>query len=107
MSFELDMKVAVAMGWTEIFESSISNDRAFGRPPSGGLCGLVPAFSTDIGDAFTLVEEMTQNGPPDFGIWTEYGLWICQVGSDENYVCADGQTASEAICLAYLEWKTN
>lgn len=109
---ELDAAVATKiMGWTQV--ENTRHMGLVGYPPNAladmkrGIRTDVPNYSTNIADAWTVVERMRELG------------WICEVGNDsespdewsadftrdpyiENHVWSYSATAPLAICRAAL-----
>lgn len=68
----------------------------------------IPAYSTDLGAAFTIVDRLHTLGLDDFNLDSDGTTWSCFI-SDFNMEAggqngqADAPTPSLAICLAALK----
>lgn len=67
----------------------------------GGAAVLVPKYSTDLNDAFKLLEQLPLG---EVGLETD-GSWFC-VGLDDARIFPDenATTPALAICWAWLAW---
>lgn len=104
----LNVRVAEALGWTEIqYAHSVG---AYGRRPdrSGGLDGhgieAVPCYDTDWSASGPLIDKYKLE------LWTnhQYGNWSASVGIespgwDSAMIAATGETALKAACVCILE----
>lgn len=115
---ELDRRVAVALGWQEIIAERHGEEvQYYGYPPGDPPAGrhythnyALPRYSADLNRAFECVDFMAE----------KYGLRSCngfhlhrkdEEGREPYFYCefgdptwegAEGKTASEAICRAFL-----
>ncbi len=110
-SRELDSVIAArVMGWSNVVfsyedEPEFYEEWAYGTPPNGQETG-VPEYSTDIADAWLVVDKLLQEGI-GVQVWTAQlpdGLWRAQFSSalPSDFI-GKGSTPAGAICRAALK----
>lgn len=87
------------------------------EPDTVGYQEEVPHYSTDMNDAWKVVEYIRNNIDPLNRMWKpnishegEHFMWRCEfklendnAGDDTTYYCANAETAPLAICLAAIK----
>lgn len=109
---ERDAWVAVdVMGWTGV---EIVHDRAGGVDPSGCFEGRVPvpAYTSDIGSAFLVLEEVGKRGSVFLSLnasangqtkrWGVHVHLFAKAFRADGHALAESDVAAEAICRAAL-----
>jgi hypothetical protein len=93
---EMDIQVAILVFGFD------AGKNALGQPVINGRC-ICPDFSTEISDAWMVVDKMKEDGwYIDIGNYREWFVSFTRQPEDDSFA-GSGETAPEAICRAALE----
>lgn len=107
---EINEQVAKRLGWRKLEQADYTLDHPYYWLDRNGVQADLKDWATSISAAWELVDAMKQQNEVSllYGHTANDPLtrhWFFQVGSihNENYFKADADTASMAICLAFLK----
>jgi hypothetical protein len=107
---ELRLKIAKMSGWTNIkIESAILRGEKWwnGIAPGRVMTDSVPDWPRDWNAAGKLLEEVVSDPMTSQSLiyYQSMKYWQCEIFTNRQMRNADGATAPEAICRAYLAWQ--